>query len=149
MGTAVILAVAAFVFVPRRDPADRPAFLLSLLPLVAVLLQGAAYWWLASRWAVTGRMGPRTAATYRAFRALDPLLWTACLLGVVLLGPSGGAAALCGIALLFGAVEYLNYYVVRLSYPWAEWLGGVGRLSTPRLVRDLRTSRRPDARPAP
>lgn len=149
MGTAVILAVSAWTVAPRLAAEDRFAFALSLVPLAAVLLQGVAYWWLASRWAVTGRMGPRCAAVFRAFRVLDPVLWAGCLLGVVLLAPHAGAAVLCGIALLFGAVEYANYYVVRLSYPWTEWLGRVGRLSTPRLVRDLRAARRPTRREQP
>lgn len=98
MGTAVILAVAAFTVAPRLDPADPPAFALSLVPLAAVLLQGVAYWWLARRWAVTGGISPRTAAAYRAFRVLDPVLWIACLLGVVLPAPLAGAAVLSGIA---------------------------------------------------
>ena len=41
-------------------------------------------------------------------------------------------------AAVFGLIEYLNYFHVRLSYPWSTWASQVGRWSTPRLVRDLR-----------
>lgn len=148
VATAVIVAVAAFSVAPRLAPEDRLAFALSLVPLAAVLVQGTAYWWLAGGWAVGGRMGPGVAAAYRAFRVVDPVLWAGCLIAVVLLAPQAGAAVLCGIGLVFGLVEYVNYYVARLSYPWTEWLGSVARWSTPRLVRDLRAARRTDGRHA-
>ncbi len=38
---------------------------------------------------------------------------------------------------LFGVLEYVNYFVVRLSYPVTQWFILVGRRRTPAIVRDV------------
>ena len=43
----------------------------------------------------------------------------------------------CLLVWAFGALEYVNYFVVRLSYPLAEWFVLVGRRRRPVLVRDV------------
>ncbi len=77
------------------------------------------------------------ALVYRAFRLLDPVLLAACLAGLLLTGADGGALVVCLLVWVFGALEYVNYFVVRLSYPLAEWFALVGRRRTPALVRDI------------
>lgn len=54
------------------------------------------------------------------------------------MGPSQPLAGGVVVAVwLFGLVEYLNYFVVRLAYSPSVWLSEVVRLRTPRLVEDL------------
>lgn len=43
---------------------------------------------------------------------------------------------------VFGVLEYVNYFVVRLSYPIHRWLTTVGQWHTPQLVQDLNTTPR-------
>lgn len=38
---------------------------------------------------------------------------------------------------LFGVIEFVNYFVVRLVYAPREWLGNIGQWRTPRLVLDM------------
>jgi hypothetical protein len=38
---------------------------------------------------------------------------------------------------VFGVLEYVNYFVVRLAYPLGRWFTTVGEWRTPRLVQDL------------
>jgi hypothetical protein len=60
------------------------------------------------------------------------------LAGIVRWWPAEPLAAAVVVAVwLFGVVEFLNYFVVRLAYPPARWLSEVGHWRTPRLVRDL------------
>ena len=42
---------------------------------------------------------------------------------------------------VFGVVEYVNYFVVRLSYPVRRLPLVVGQWRTPRLVQDLNSAR--------
>ncbi len=49
--------------------------------------------------------------------------------------PLGGVVAVA--VWVFGLVEYLNYFVVRLAYPPARWFSEVESWRTPQLVRDL------------
>gem|GEM_PF-4242844 len=46
-------------------------------------------------------------------------------------------ATLAAAAWTFGLIEYLNYFVVRLSYPPTRWFAEVGRRRTPQLRKDL------------
>jgi hypothetical protein len=40
---------------------------------------------------------------------------------------------------LFGVVEYVNYFVMRLAYPMRRWIAEVGERKTPRLMIDVRS----------
>lgn len=124
----------------RLDDAGGRALWWAMAPLLVVLLQGSAYWLLARTWLPgAGRSGmPRNIALlYRAFRLLDPVLLAGGLAGVLLTGPGPGALVLCLLVWLFGVLEYVNYFVVRLSYPVAQWFALVGRRRTPAIVRDV------------
>jgi hypothetical protein len=139
--TAVVVFVVAQPMVAGRlGDAGGRALWWAMVPLLAVLLQGGAYWLAARSWLPgTGRPGmPRgVALLYRAFRLLDPVLLAVCLAGVLLTGPDSGALVLCLFVWTFGALEYVNYYMMRLSYPVGQWFALVGRRRRPALVRDV------------
>ncbi|MGI5191568.1 hypothetical protein ACQEVI_25740 [Promicromonospora sp. CA-289599] len=145
LGTGELAAVVVFVVVQpmvagRLDDAGGRALWWAMAPLLVILLQGSAYWLLARTWLPgAGRPGmPRgVALLYQAFRLLDPVLLAACLAGLLLTGPGPGALVLCLLVWAFGVLEYVNYFVVRLSYPMTQWFTRVGRRRTPVLVRDV------------
>ena len=98
------------------------------------------YWFAARTWlpgAVRPGMPRGVALLYRAFRVLNLVLLAVCLAGLLLTGPDIVALVLCLLVWAFGALEYVNYFVMRLSYPVAQWLVLVGRRRTPALVRDV------------
>ena len=138
----VFAVVAGAMVVPRLESAgDTTALWSALLPLLVVLAQAGAYWLLAFSWVERAAMPASLAAVNRAFRMLDVLLLAVGLVGVVIWWPENIAVAVLIVAVwAFGAVEYLNYFVVRLAYPATRWLTSVRRAQTPRLVLDLRDS---------
>ncbi len=84
------------------------------------------------------------AAVYRVFRVANVLLLVAGLVGVMIWVPDSPVAVVIIVGIwLFAVVEYVNYFVVRLSYPVGRWLSTVGQWRTPRLVQDVRTARAP------
>lgn len=143
LGLGELMAAAVFAAVAATQPIslDAPATLAlwcALGPLLVVLLQAGVYWLLARRWVGRATMPARVAQGYRYARALDPVLLVVGLVGIVLARPTGGSAVLVAAVWLFGVMEYLNYFVVRLAYPWHRWPHEVVRWRTPRLVQDLR-----------
>lgn len=139
---ALFAALAAFVVVPRLEhPAAAGALWSALIPLLVILAQAGAYWLLARRWVNVERMPVALAALYGVFRWLNVVLLAAGLFGVILWWPQPiGVALLCLGVWLFGVIEYLNYFVVRLSYPFTEWFAKVGQWRVPRLMRDVNES---------
>jgi hypothetical protein len=103
-------------------------------------VQAGVYWLVARGWAGQTRMPRRIATVCRGLRILDPLLLAAGLAGVIAWFPTGARAVLVVAVWLFGVVEYLNYFVVRLSYPLHRWPCLVTQWRTPRLVKDLGTA---------
>ena len=138
--TALFAACAAFVVVPRFEhPAAAGALWSALIPLLVVLAQAGVYWLLARGWVKVGRMPVALAALYTVFRWLNPALLTAGLFGMVMWWPQPlSVALLCLGVWIFGVVEYVNYFVVRLSYPFSEGFAKVGQWRVPRLIRDVR-----------
>ncbi len=144
----VFALVAAAVVVPRLDARAAQALWWALGPLLLVLVQAGAYWLLARNWVGRGTMPPRVARAFRVCRALGPPMLLLGAVGVLANHPVGAAEALLAWAVwLFGLVEYLNYYVVRLAYPLADWAGSVTRWRRPRLVLDLQAARGTGVRP--
>lgn len=41
---------------------------------------------------------------------------------------------------VFGAIEYLSYFIVRLAYPPTQWFSGMTQWRTPRLVLDMKAT---------
>jgi hypothetical protein len=149
LGLGELTAVVVFVVVQpvvagRLDDDGGRALWWAMAPLLIVLLQGAAYWLAARSWlpVAGGRGMPRGfARVYRAFRVLDLVLLAGGLVGLLMAGPGAGALVLCLLVWAFGALEYVNYFVVRLSYPLTRWFAMVGRRRTPALVRHLARAR--------
>ncbi len=119
----------------------------AVVPLVVVLLQGGCYWLAARSWVGVSPMPPRLVSTYRAFAAINPVLFAAAGAAVVAWWPEDVLGrSVVVLAWLFGVAEYLNYYVVRWAYPARTWLRLVRQWRVPRLVADLRAHRSSDPR---
>lgn len=125
VAAAAFVAVAATVVMPRMDDSHDHFAL-----------------WLARTWVVLRPMPSTTARVYRAFRAGDAVLLVAGLGGVVLWWPDSFGSALVVMAVWgFGAVEYINYFLVRLAYPVLRWFTAVRQGRLPQLARDLRAAK--------
>lgn len=137
---AVFAGTAGWVVAPRTSSTSDVAALWSaLVPLLVVLVQGGAYWLLARRWVLTSVMPRPLARLFTVFRSTNRVLLAAGLVGVLFWLPDrpGSIALVVGVW-LFGLLEHVNYFVVRLSYPWHGWRAQVARRRTPRLVKDVR-----------
>jgi hypothetical protein len=148
LGVGELAATAAFGVVavtavgPRfGGPRGEAALWSALVPLLLVLVQAGVYWLSARRWVGRAPMPAIVAAFYRVFRVVDPLVLAVGLSGVLLSWPCDSGAALTVMGVwFFGLAEYLNYFVVRLSYPINRWSTMVRQWRRPRLVQDLDTS---------
>ena len=143
VAAAVFAAVAVSVVMPRLEiRQDSAALWSALTPLLIILVQAGAYWLLARNWVERAPMPTSLAALYRAFRALDAGFLAAGLLGVLVWLPDHVGVALAIVVVwVIGVVEYVNYFVVRLSYPIRRLPFMVGQWRTPRLVQDLNSAR--------
>lgn len=143
VSAAVFAAIAFGVVMPRLGTwQDSAALWAALAPLVIVLVQAGAYWLLAREWVETAPMPTSLAALYRVFRVVDAGLLLAGLLGVLVWLPDHVGAAVAVVAVwLFGVVEYVNYFVVRLAYPLRSWARAISQWRTPRLVHDINAAR--------
>lgn len=141
MGELVAAAVFAAVL-PRLISAENTAAMwCALIPLLAILSQAGVYWLAARSWVHSRPMPARIASAYSGFRVVNVVLLAAGLIGVLVWMPSTIGAALLVLAVwAFGIIEYINYFVVRLSYPVGSWLSTVGQWRTPRLVQDIQSS---------
>lgn len=115
----------------------------------AILLQGAAYWWLKLR--ALRREAPIPAShlrPFRLFKALNPLLLALLpllLIARTLISGAPFTSAVDGLgAILYGLLalaEQVNYYHRQLSYDTLAdlvWLWRHRRLKESPLARDLR-----------
>ncbi|MEQ3550262.1 hypothetical protein WIS52_07250 [Pseudonocardia nematodicida] len=143
LGTGELTAAAVFVAAAVLLDAG-PGLWAALVPLLMIIIHGGVYWLTARRRIPAGRMGPGEARLHRAGRGAAVVLLVAGLAGMLAWWPPTTGAALLALAVwLFGVVEYLNYHVVRLAYPPAQWPVAVRGWRTPRLARDLRAATRP------
>lgn len=142
VAAAVFAGCAAVLIAPRMASSTAVTALWSaLVPLLLVLVQAGAYWLLARSWAGGGTMPSTLARLYRVFQIIDPLLLIAGMVGVLVWWPDDPwVAAFVLFVWAFGVIEYLNYFVVRLSYPASEWMAKVRQLRRPRLVKDISLS---------
>lgn len=142
VAAAAFLGLAVIALRPTFDGEhEHLALWAALIPLLAVLVHGGAYWLLARSWVGRATMPRPLARVFRLFRVLDLVLLAIGLIGVIVWLPSDvGLAILVVFVWLFGVVEYLNYFVVRLSYPAQHWLQRVGQWRAPRLMQDVRAA---------
>lgn len=141
---AAVFAAAALLFVTPRltQVQDRAALWSALIPLLVVLVAAGMYWLLARTWVERVAMPRGPVITYRVLSIALLALLASGLVGVVIWWPNDvGIAILVTAVWVFGAVEYTNYFVVRLAYPISRWFTTVGEWRTPRLVTDMHSSR--------
>ena len=146
LGLGELVAATVFATATTAAVAPRPssstvaaAVWSALIPLLLVLVQAGAYWLLARGWVGVSQMPSGLARLYRAFNVIDPVLLAAGLVGVLMWWPDNLPVAILVLGIwIFGVIEYLNYFVIRLSYPAGEWMTKIRHRRTPRLARDLR-----------
>lgn len=147
LGVGELFAAAMFGFLASAvvpalvTPGTVQALWSALLPLLVILVQAGIYWLMARTWVGRGSMPLGVARIYRAFRMLDPVLLAAGLVGALVWLPLDAGAVLVLGVWLFGVVEYVNYYLVRLSYPILHWPTRITQWRTPRLSQDIAASR--------
>jgi len=137
---AMVFAVVAAAFITPRlgDPSGAAALWSALIPLLVILVQAGAYWLAARGWVNRRPMPAGFAAVYGVFRVVDLAVLAAGLAGVLVWWPESIGTAMGVLAVwVFGVLEYVNYFVVRLAYPLGRWFTTVGEWRTPRLVQDL------------
>ncbi|MEO8829180.1 hypothetical protein [Lapillicoccus sp.] len=138
----VFVYIALWVVGPKvRDERSMLTFMVALAPLLLILCQAGAYWLLARSWVKVGSMPRPLALLYRVFRVLNVVVILAAGLYIVLNLPDAPVMAVLTVVVwLFAVVEFVNYYVLRLSYPINKWFHQVGRWRTPQLIRDIHAS---------
>ena len=146
LAAATVFALVALMWRSRLESSGAVAALWwALLPLLFVLLQASAYWLLmrsrmpvGKAQAAPDRMPHMAARCFRGLRLLTPVALITGLVGVIVNAPSGAIATVVVAAVwAFGVVEYVNYYLVRLAYPWTRWASEVHQWRTPTLVKDV------------
>ncbi|MGB3258765.1 MAG: hypothetical protein WBG89_05145 [Ornithinimicrobium sp.] len=150
LGLGELFAVTLFIWVvflwsnlELFSDQERRSFLAGFAGLVIVLTQAGMYWLLARRWVEVRPMPRQLARLYRLFQVFDVLVLLAAGAYIAVHLPRTGWAGIASVTVwLFAVVEFVNYYMVRLSYPWTQWLGKVTQWRTPRLVQDLRSGDR-------
>jgi hypothetical protein len=126
--TVFALVAITLVFPSLSGPRGKAALGSALAPLLTILVQAGAYWLLARNWVERRPMSAGLAAAYRTFRIFDVVLLAAGLVGVLMWWPPHPGTALLVTAVWgFGAVEYVNYFLVRLVYPFGKWFTTVGQ----------------------
>lgn len=169
LAAVAAFAAAAFVLQQRLDSARAGAgaeLWFALIPLEFVLIQAGVYWLLARTWigpadsfapadsresaspfssdrarTGPGRMPLQLARIFRGLRICNPLVLLAGLAGVIANFPATPLATVVVIVVwAFGVAEYINYYLVRLSYPWMQWASEIGHWRTPKLIKDMRAA---------
>lgn len=148
LGTGELVAAVTFAGVfglyTSSSSSLRPAALtlwLSFLPLEFILIQGGIYWLAARDWVKRSCMPPVLACSFAVLTWVNPLLLLAATGMLFWQRPAGSAAALAVGCVVFGAIEYVNYFWIRLSYPWKSWARHVTQWRRSRLRHDLATAR--------
>lgn len=133
-----VFAVCGILLTGRLGTPDAFALWAALIPLLVILCQAGTYWLLARTWVGVARMPAALAGVFRGLRIADVVLLVIGLVGVIVWWPANLAVALGVLAVwAFGVIEYLNYFVVRLSYPVTSWFRRVGEARRPQLVQDM------------
>ena len=145
LGIGEFTAIAVFVIgallgvMPRLSGSEPLALWAALIPLCLILAQAGTYWLLARAWVGESTMPRGLAGFYRLLRIVNPILLLAGAVVIAMSLPIGPGALILAIAIwVFAVIEYLNYFVVRLSYPLSRWFQEVGSWRTPRLMIDVR-----------
>lgn len=148
LGTGELVAAAVFVGVvagsvqPKVGAAAARPLWFAVAPLVLVLLQAGCYWLLRRRW-LPGAPPSWFGLVAQVLRVANPVVLLGCGIAAWATASSAGPGVvlLCVLAWLFGLIEYLNYFVVRLAYPLSSWAAEVTKWRRPRVIQDLNAMR--------
>lgn len=133
----VLLYFAGYLTPRLQNPLDAVALWSAVIPLLVVLVQAGVYWLRARAWVGRGVMPAELALLYRRLRIANVVLLALGLVGIIVCWPGNLAGALVVLAVwVFAVIEYLNYFVVRLAYPFGEWFTKVRQRRVPTLVQD-------------
>ena len=110
--------------------------------LTFILLQGSFYWAISIRRLSNPQFGSGSVSKlYSGFRILDLVLLIACFPFIIWNTQSVQVAILATLIQLFALIEWINYYLVRLSYslnPLVLWRRITkGKLEKSRIAKEL------------
>ena len=118
----------------QRGSGKAAALWSALIPLLVILIQAGSVLAAPRNWALRGAMPPGTRGSTGP-SGIDVVLLAAGLVGVLIWRPADVlGTALLLIIWLFGVIEFINYFVMRLAYPVSRWFAEVGQRRTPRLI---------------
>lgn len=135
---AVVFAAVGVQVAPGLEELGDWALWAALTPLIIVLVQAGGFWLLARSWVRRATMSTVLAKVYVGFGVCDVLLLLGGLIGVVAWAPNQWWLLGFMLVWLFGLVEFVNYFVVRLAYPARTWHTRVGNWRRPQLMVDVR-----------
>ena len=143
VSAGVFVTVAVLIVSPQVEAwTDTAALWAAFIPLLIILIQAGVYWLCARSWVERMHMPPRLAAFYRTFQIVNVCLLASSLFGIISWLPTHPGLALVVVgAWIFGVIEHINYFVVRLAYPIQRWPFMVRQLRQPQLIFDLAASR--------
>lgn len=137
----VFVAMAWLQVGPRLVTGEAKVLWAALLPLVVILVVAGAYWLIARARLGAGPLLLAVAQALRVARVGTALLLLGSLVAIVAWWPQRlGVGIAAGVIWLFALMEWVNYFAVRLAYPWRQWASRVGQRRTPQLIRDVRAA---------
>ena len=143
--TAVLSFWFCFLLLKNRltDWNSLVTILYSLSLLTFILLQGSIYWAILIRRLSNPQFGSRSVPKlYGGFRILDLVLLISGFPFIVWNTQSFQVAILATLIQLFALIEWINYFLLRLSYslnPLVLWKRiAKGKLEKSRIAKELR-----------
>lgn len=136
---AVFAGTLTLIAVLHLTAGEAVLLWIALAPLLAVLLVASGYWLLARTWVGTAPMPRATAYALVALRFVTLACLAVAVVGIVWYWPDRWGFGLCALGIwLFGVIEWINYFAVRLSYPITRWAREITKWRQPTLMRDVR-----------
>ena len=101
------------------DPKMMLQIMYPLMVLSFILIQGSIYWFvLFKRMSNPKFLSTNVVIIYRIFKIIDVILLCIGILVIVLNYSNIAVTILSVFILLFSIIEWINYYIVRLSYSY-------------------------------
>ena len=111
-----LAALCTFIFVYRLLNLGM-ASLVTFLYLILILLQGSMYWFYRYILIVKNiKVNPKTIELFRLFRWLNMVILLMVSISIPIIKGSIKDLIISIGLLIFGIIEYINYYWYRLSY---------------------------------
>jgi len=143
LAAAVVFAlIGVFEVTPHLTPSLRWVFWAALAPVLLILAQAGGFWLAARSWVLLRVMPMTLARLFAVAGVINVVVLVAGLTVVVVWGQAAWPRAWFIVIWLFGLLEFVNYFVVRLAYPVRRWIRYVRQWRRPRLRHDLVTGLR-------